>query len=455
MNRKEKREKKEEINLLNELVTIMKQYFPDLINKFEGLTDTRNQSYITYQMKVIFMVRLMGLMCEMKSMNGMTRDLNTEKAINNIAKICKVKLEEIPHCDTINDVFQNINIEELEEIRKYMITKIIRSKMVNRYRIRNRYYHIIVDGTGLATSRKKYNKNCLVKNKTDKKGQKYQEYSTYVLEAKLVVGNMVFSIGSEFVENVNIHTIKSFKKVLERKYKLKGKVMKNLSIENYKQDCELKAFKRLAEKIKKAFPKLKIVISGDALYACQTVLEICKKYDWKYIIRFKEGAIPTLYKEYLKIVENDNECNKENYEFVTGIDYQDYKVNIIKYIEKKKDKSTEFMYMTDLPITNKNIKESISLGRKRWKIENEGFNIQKNGTFDIGHLYSKNAIAIKVHYILIQIAHLLRQLLEKGTKEIKELKLKIEEISQEIKQKLTSTNINLTEHKRIQLRFDV
>ena len=217
----------------------------------------------------------------------------------------------------------------------------------------------------------------------------------------------------------------------------------------------MKAFKRLTEKIKKAFPKLKIVISGDALYACQTVLEICKKYDWKYIIRFKEGAIPTLYKEYSKIVENDNECNKENYEFVTGIDYQDYKVNIIKYIEKKKDKSTEFMYMTDLPITNKNIKESISLGRKRWKIENEGFNIQKNGTFDIGHLYSKNEIAIKVHYILIQIAHLLRQLLEKGTKEIKELKLKIEEISQEIKQKLTSTNINLTEHKRIQLRFDV
>ena len=312
-----------------------------------------------------------------------------------------------------------------------------------------------MDGTGLATSRKKYNKNCLVKNKTDKKGQKYQEYSTYVLEAKLVVGNMVFSIGSEFVENVNKHTIKSFKKVPERKYKLKRKVMKNLSIEKYKQDCELKAFKRLTEKIKKAFPKLKIVISGDALYACQTVLEICKKYDWKYIIRFKEGAIPTLYKEYSKIVENDNECNKENYEFVTGIDYQDYKVNIIKYIEKKKDKSTEFMYMTDLPITNKNIKESISLGRKRWKIENEGFNIQKNGTFDIGHLYSKNEIAIKVHYILIQIAHLLRQLLEKGTKEIKELKLKIEEISQEIKQKLTSTNINLTEHKRIQLRFDV
>ena len=39
------------------------------------------------------------------------------------------------------------------------------------------------------------------------------------------------------------------------------------------------------------------------------------------------------------------------------------------------------MYITDLSITDKNIKETMYLGRKRWKIENDGFNIQKNGTF--------------------------------------------------------------------------
>ena len=97
--------------------------------------------------------------------------------------------------------------------------------MLDKYKIRGQYYHVIVDGTGLATSKKKYNKNCLVKNKTDKKGKEYKEYSTYVLEAKLVMGDMVFSIGSEFVENEDE--------------------------EVDKQDCELKAFKRLAEKIKK------------------------------------------------------------------------------------------------------------------------------------------------------------------------------------------------------------
>lgn len=62
-----------------------------------------------------------------------------------------------------------------------------------------------------------------------------------------------------------------------------------------------------------------------------------------------------------------------------------------------------------------------------------GFNIQKNGTFDIGHLYSKNTIAIKVHYLMIQISHIIRQMLEKGhigiKEEIKEGKIKIKEIS--------------------------
>lgn len=49
MNRKEKREKKEKINVLNDLVSIIRQYFPELVNKFNGLTDLRNQSYVVYQ----------------------------------------------------------------------------------------------------------------------------------------------------------------------------------------------------------------------------------------------------------------------------------------------------------------------------------------------------------------------------------------------------------------------
>ena len=237
---------------------------------------------------------------------------------------------------------------------------------------------------------------------------------------------MVFSIGSEFVENES----------------------ENVD----KQDCETKAFKRLAGKIKGEFPRLRIILSGDALYASKPVMDICKEHGWKYIIIFKEGSIPTLYKEFETIVKTDNESKLEDYKCVTKLDYQEHKTNIIKYTERKK--GTEFVYITDLSITDKNIQETMYLGRKRWKIENEGFNIQKNGTFDIGHLYSKDSTAIKVHYIMIQIAHIIRQLLENGIKEIKEVQLKLKEISQHIKKELTSKISNLKVLKKVQLRFD-
>ena len=113
--------------------------------------------------------------------------------------------------------------------------------------------------------------------------------------------------------------------------------------------------------------------------------------------------------------------------------------------------------MTDLCLSNKNIIETVKIGRKRWKIENEGFNIQKNGTFDIGHLYSKNTTEIKVHYILIQIAHLLRQLLEKGSASIRDdilFKRKtISEVSEILKRTLTTQISNLEQIKHMQLRF--
>ena len=60
MNRKERREKKSELNILKNLITIIQQYFLELIKQFNGLTDIRNQAYVKYGMKVIFIVRLMG-----------------------------------------------------------------------------------------------------------------------------------------------------------------------------------------------------------------------------------------------------------------------------------------------------------------------------------------------------------------------------------------------------------
>jgi len=61
-------------------------------------------------------------------------------------------------------------------------------------------------------------------------------------------------------------------------------------------------------------------------------------------------------------------------------------------------------------------------GRLRWKIENEGFNMQKNGGYNLEHPYSKDEVAMKNFYLLLQIAHIISQLIEKGSLLKKEIK---------------------------------
>ena len=121
----------------------------------------------------------------------------------------------------------------------------------------------------------------------------------------------------------------------------------------------------------------------------------------------------------------------------------------------QKNKTTIFRYISNLDIDNHNIRKVVELGRRRWKIENEGFYTQKHRTFNICHLNSRNENSMKCHYFFIQFAHTIRQLLEQGNLLTKSLKLKIKEVSTNLFKMLTSKTTDLNEvNKNFQLRFD-
>lgn len=67
-------------------------------------------------------------------------------------------------------------------------------------------------------------------------------------------------------------------------------MMENEETNTKKQDCEINAAKRLLRRLKKTYPRLRIVLSADALYAKNTIINLCKRNRWHYIIRFKRGA---------------------------------------------------------------------------------------------------------------------------------------------------------------------
>src|SRR5699024_420822 len=180
-----------------------------------------HQGYIEYGSEILLHMMILKNACNPKSMRTMTDQFNKEACIENMNKVFKdSNLEELPHYDTINDFLERLQPDELSEIRTYMIQELLRKRCFEGFRITGRYWPIIIDGTGLYTFQERHCDYCLRREYKDDEGKVTDTvYMHHVLEAKLVVGNMVFSVDSEFIENE--------------------------SEEVSKQDCELNAFYRL------------------------------------------------------------------------------------------------------------------------------------------------------------------------------------------------------------------
>lgn len=431
--RKEIRNEEENKNYFIELLKIERHFFKEFKKWLKNTKDPRHQSYITYDPDLILYLLVMKYMTNVPTMRQWTRKLNTEMCIDNVAKMMeKTGLEELPHYDTMNDFLAGLAPEELETIRTYMIKKLLEKRCFEKDRIEGKYWGVIVDGTGLFTFQNKHCDHCLRRVYTDEEtGETQTIYMHHVLEAKLVVGKMVFSIATEFIENE--------------------------SEDVDKQDCETKAFYRLAEKIKKTYKRLPICILGDALYASDPVFNICKKHRWTYMIRFKEGRLKQVATEF-EALERFEKKEKEKIFWVNNISYKGHEVNIVKYsVERKDQKNQRYVFITDLPVTKKNARKLIEVGRTRWKIENEGFNKQKNLRYEIEHVNSMDYQAMKNHYLLVQIADMIMQLYEHGIKTLKESRKTAKEISSDLLEAIRSQQITEEDTKNlskpIQVRF--
>ena len=331
----------------------------------------------------------------------MTSLFNKDEAIQNIQKVFgKKELDELPHYDTINDFLSSVNPTDLEKVRTYMIKCLLKKRCFDSFRINGKYWGVIVDGTGIFSFDEKHCDHCLKRKYVDKEtGEEKFKYMHHVLEAKLVVGDMVLSLGTEFIENE--------------------------SEDVPKQDCELKAFHRLAKKLKSTYKRLPICILGDSLYACENVFQRCDEYNWNYLFRFKEGRIRSIAEDFQAIKQLEK--TSKNVFWTNDIAYNERTVNLVEY--ENKNQMKKFTYITNIKVTEKNVHKLIHAGRSRWKIENEGFNKQKNIRYHIEHASSHHYTAMKNHYLLTQITDIIMQLFEKGSKIVKSFKKTAKEIS--------------------------
>ena len=396
MSREQERiRKKLENNPIVECNKIQNRFCPELFSMFGKVKDPRHQSYVDYSARVMLGTMYYKSIAGIPSMQEMTRAFNDERICRNLYRFIGEDVKEyLPHGVTENEFLERLDPKELENIRQNIVYSLIRRKTFENARVFKKW-QVIVDATELDEGYQKKNDYYLSRCYNRNEENEFVKYHRSVLEAKIYFGdNLVCSIASETIENSEAYV--------------------NQGEEAVKQDCESKAFVRLAAKIKKKFPRLPIIITADGLYVTKNVLQICKEYHWDYIIRYKEGSASSIAKEYRALPEK--ETMGTDIEYQNKIMFNEFDVNLIYYREKRrikgKEKETEFAWITSIEITKSNAKKIVNAGRNRWKIENQGFNRQKHWQGNIEHACSFNERAQKNHYLLEQIADFMKQLYE-------------------------------------------
>lgn len=375
------------------LCKTVRHFFPGFSNLMNTLPDPRNHEMIRYSQSHLLWSGILMFMMHLGSRRQMRHERNTDTFKDNIHNLAGgLPTEFTADPDTLAYYASSASVPSLENFLAHMTQQLNRNKVLDTFRFKG-YQLVALDATGQLTFHRKHCDDCL-----------YHKYSSgkttwfhNILEAKLVTSTgMALSLASEPITN-------------------KGKG------EYDKQDCELRAFERLEIKLKNFFPRTKICLLLDGIYASQNVIRICEKNGWKYLITFKRGRMPERYAEakvLLKLQQNHiavsfKDCH-QTISWVDSLPIAEFTPNVLFCKERKtgEKETTTFVWLTNFHICNNNAEALTNKGgRLRWKIENEGFKVQKKDGYNLEHAYSENNNAARVFYILLQIAHYLTQLI--------------------------------------------
>lgn len=297
----------------------------------------------------------------------------------------------------MTNVLRVIDPEPISALRLLLIRGMLRKKQLPDAFLLG-HLMIASDGTGIFASPVFHCSKCLTQHHKDGS----TTYMHNVLEAKVITwGGLALSILTEPQLNPE-----------DGKYD--------------KQDCESKAYHRMLPRLKAEFPRERVVHLVDGGYCNGPVLNAIANVNQKFICCFKEGSIPTLYEEALTLQElspnnrvprkfkRDGHDVEQVYTWVNGLEYQGLKLDFIMCRETVGDKTTTFAYLTNFTVDRENVEEIANGGRKRWTIENEGFNEQKTG-YELEHFCDCSTFEVMYClYLLLQLAHAFMQLLARS-----------------------------------------
>lgn len=393
-------------SLAEDATKVYRKLLPRLLTKLSHIRDPRRIGSVKHKHTVLLLYGILMFVQQVGSRREANRSLDRIQFEN--MKAMFPELETLPHADTLARFLEVIEVSEIQKCMIELVNDLIRRKKFRRYLLKKNYL-IAIDGTQKLCRDYQLEKEYLERHVgTEKKAQ----YYIYVLESVLVLDNGVtLPLMSEFLKNDSDWDGDS------------------------KQDCERKAFIRLANRLKKVFPKLRITLLMDGLYACGSVLKTCREYGWGYMITLKEGSLPDVWHEAIGLMDLSPEDSQHTkwgdreqwYAWANDIEYEfedrerrrhkemlhvaycleSWTENHNRSTGIVEKKETRYCWLSAEPLTGKNIFERCTrMGRYRWRIENNILT-EKHQGYDYEHTYSFTWNAMEGYHYLMKIGRFL------------------------------------------------
>ena len=376
---------------------VLSHFFPEFGGWLGNVTDPRQSGHAVFALKVLLLLGVLMFLSHTGSRNHFNDSVRDAlEMARTLARLLDCTVEVVPHLDTLEKVLRQVTPDEMETLLSKLIRRLIRMKALDNWRVNGRFL-LALDGTGVYSFHSRHCEHCI---------ETRHESGAVTFSHKLLVAFIVnaegyaLPVACEFIENP-------------------GKVY-------VKQDCEIKAFHRLEPKLKRLYPQTLFWLLLDALYADQNVLRAAVHNGWNVAITFKESDMPALWTEgqsllaltpgqaqILRLPQNED---SRTLRWINDLDYEGMKLSAIFQTDKDKNGGIlhSFAHLCCRPIDWRNAVQFAAAGRLRWRCENEGFNVLKNGGFALEHVYSHNPQAAKGYILLMLIAHLVQQLLTRG-----------------------------------------
>lgn len=376
---------------------VILHFFPGVSDWLGDLRDPRQSGRAVFPLKVLLLQGVLMFLSHTGSRNHFNDSVRDAiEMARTMARLMGCSVDAVAHLDTLETVLRKVSVDELETLLSKMIRRLIRMKALDGWRMGGKFL-LAIDGTGLYSFPSRHCEHCI----ETKHHSGTVTYSHKILVAFIVsTDGYALPIACDFIENP-------------------GPVY-------VKQDCEIKAFHRLEPNLKRLYPQTPFWLLLDALYADQNVLRAAVRNGWDVAITFKQSDMPALWAEVQSLlaispgqartITFPADEGSLHLRWINDLEYQG--MNLSAIFQSEKDKTGEitgsFAHLCCRPIDWRNAEQFAAASRQRWRCENEGFNVLKNGGFALEHVYSRNPVAAKGYVLLMLIAHLFQQLLTRG-----------------------------------------